>query len=178
MVNQLTRERTVDEVRNTLLAIKSALSSVGELQTCVLHCMQPRRLNFYQGLEIDFGVRIVPCHPRKGLKSVLFKGMLGYAALIVPRDYNELPSLFARIGEQAIAGLYVISNSMLESAELAQLGNSEIATAVKQSPAHLFYQVDEDSAVEDGLVTELVSVGPICPKMLAEAVGLGLPLSI
>lgn len=71
-----------------------------------------------------------------------------------------------------MAALYTINRSTLPAVpDLARLNASEIAAVIKEDPAHLVYQVDEDSAEEDGQVLELLSVGADCPQVLREAVG-------
>lgn len=170
--SQLARARTLNDVRDVLFAIAHALESLGDQHACVLHCMQPHRSNFYQQIEHDFSVRVFICSPRNNFKATISSVVLGVSALIVVDDYDSLPSLFSQLGEQAMVGLYVISKSKLASIpDLTQLSTGEIAATIKKDPAHLLYQVDEDSAAGDGQVIELLSAGADCPNLLREAVG-------
>jgi len=172
MNSHLVRSCRLEEVHNVLEAIGRALDGLGDQSVCVLHCMQPHRSSFYHQLERDFGVSILLCHPHDGIKAVIGKIALGVSALIVIDQYGTLPSLFSRVGEQATAALYAINRSLLAVVpDLARLNVSEIAEVIKEDPAHLVYQVDEDAAGEDGRVLEVLSIGVECPQALREAVG-------
>lgn len=176
MNNQLVRSRKHEDVYIVLLRIAHTLDELADEQACVLHCLQPHRSGFYRRLEREFGVRAIPCHPRGGgLKLLFSRIVLGASALIVVHLYEKLPALFLRIGEQSMVGLYSTNISTLASvSSLAQLNTSDILAAIKENRSHLVYQVDEDAAAGDGLVTELISVGPDCPKVLKDSVELNI----
>jgi hypothetical protein len=171
--DQFERSRAHAEVQASLLSIQQVLHQLGDQQACVLHCMQPHRPDFYRRLEHEFGVLVQTDQQRVGLRAAITKA-LGLSALIVLNRYEELPTLFFRISEQATAALYVVARSTTEALpEMAQLNASEIVAEIKRDPTHLMYQVDEDAATADGRMVEVVSAGPDCPQALKEAVGIG-----
>jgi len=173
MDSQITRARELDAVHGTVCAITRALDSLGDQHACILHCMQPHRSNFYHQLERDFSARVSPCNPRGKFRAAIGKAIFGVPALILMDDHGKLPLLFSKIGEQAMAGLYVVNKTTLALVPaFAQLDASEIVAAVKTDPTHLVYHVDEDAAGGDGKVIELLSTGASCPKVLSAALDL------
>jgi hypothetical protein len=171
--DQLIKSRAHDEIRASLLSIQKVLRQLGDLQVCVLHCMQPHRLDFYERLEREFDVRVHIEKRRVGLRAFLSRVAFGPSALVVLSRYEELSTLFLRISEQAMAALYVVPKSILEALpEMARLSPLEVSAEMKRFPTHLLYQVDEDAAGVDGRTIEIVSVGPDCPQLLKEAVGI------
>ncbi len=171
MNTQLARSRKHEEIRGVLSSISRELSLLGEEYRCILHCMQPHRRGYYCQLEQEFGVHALLCEHEDGIKAIITKAALGFAAVIEVERYSLIEPLFLRISEQALARLYVIRKSGLVSlANLARRKGSEIAGAVQADPTHLLYQVDEDSADSEGQILEIISVGPECPRSLSEAV--------
>ncbi|MRR59446.1 MAG: hypothetical protein EG824_14750 [Deltaproteobacteria bacterium] len=171
MKTELVRSRNLERVHDALLAIARALADFGDQEVCILHCMQPHRSNFYRQLEQDFGVSTLLCHPHKGFKAAFERILLGSSALIVIDRYDQLPSLFSRIGEQTIAALYLVDKSVCSTIpNLSRLNASEIVALIMEFPTHLVFKVDEDSAGEDGQVLEYLSIGEDCPQVLKEAV--------
>ncbi len=168
----ISRTRTLDEVRATLAAIASVAkssSSVGAA-VCVVDCMQPHKEHYYQKLAAEFGVRAVLYGGRSSVKAALTRAVLGTPALLFLERIESLPELALRVGEQALAGVYVVQAETFGSG-LEGLGYSDIREAVLADPIHLMYQVDEDAAGEDGRVLEILSAGPACPHPLRDAVG-------
>jgi hypothetical protein len=173
MNTQMTRARTHEQVRASLLAMSRELDDLGGSYACVLHCMQPHRNGYYAQLEKEFGVRILRCSQGEGVRATVFEVALGASGVMVVKDYGLLQPLFLRISEQAFAALYVIKSSDLESVLVAaQRDASRLPNAVEASSAYLVYQVDEDSATDEKVVVEMISVAADCPRSLKEALGL------
>jgi hypothetical protein len=171
--DQVVRSRAHADIEVSLVAIRQALEQFGDLQACILHCMQPHRPDFYRRIEQDFGVRVRTNQQRSGFTAAVGKAALGLPALIVLTQYEELPRLFSRISEQAVAALYVVPMSTEELlAKLAHLSASAITAEIKGAPAHFLYQVDEDAVTTDGRTVEVISTGPDCPQALKAAIGI------
>jgi hypothetical protein len=132
--------------------------------------MQPHKEHYYQKLAAEFGVRAVLYGGRSSVKAALTRAVLGTPALLFLERIESLPELALRVGEQALAGVYVVQAETFGSG-LEGLGYSDIREAVLADPIHLMYQVDEDAAGEDGRVLEILSAGPACPHPLRDAVG-------
>jgi uncharacterized protein (DUF697 family) len=169
MFESKTRSRSYADVRTSLAALAQALPALGSQYACVVHCMQPHRASFYLRLGQEFGVQVVAT-ARQGVVKKLSQVAIGTSALIVIKDSETLQPIFLRISEQAMAALYVINSPDSIVKELACCSFAEATTKVRANPTHLCYQVDEDTAVGDDLVTEVISVGPDCPKALRDAV--------
>ena len=161
------RSSELENVREVLLLITQALKGLGDQNACILHCKQPHRSSFFHQIELEFGVSALLCYQGDGIKAMIKKIMLGVSALIVLNNYDEITSLFVRIGEQSMAALYVVNKSTLEVVpNLLQMSTSEILNVIKEDSANFVYQVDEDSAGEDGKVHEYFSFGSECPNVL------------
>jgi len=169
MTNRLvTRTSTSTEVQATVAAIAAAAAtSIGSVT--VVDCMQPRRTAYYQNLTAEFGVKAF-LYGRGGSAKAALVGMaLGHPALLMVDRSEVLPSLVQRVGEQALVGIYVVQGSVFRS-DLEQLSYSDIRGLVLSDSTHLVYQIDEDSADEDGRIPEMLSAGSDCPESLRKAV--------
>lgn len=162
--------RTHNEIYSSLRLISQAMYCLDDQYVCVLHCMQQRRSKFYEEIKEEFSVRIFPCKHGGGIKANIAQAVVGYSALIVVDQFEILPPLFLRVAEQAMASIYVVQKSTLASTLnlLGQLSATEIFNRILQDPMHFLYQVDEDSATEDGLVVEIVGTGEKCPRALCD----------
>lgn len=162
------RTRNFDEVAAVIAAISSALQGLGDDHACFVHCMELHRSGFYKTIEHEFGVHVIPGRA-PGLKAGLMRLAFGFSAMIEVENYEMLVPLFSRVGEQAMAALYVVRRSTLSEDALKRMRTPEINAAVLNDPTHMVYQVDEDSADEAGLVAEILSTGDKCDPLLKTA---------
>jgi hypothetical protein len=132
--------------------------------------MQPHKEHYYHNLAEEFGVRAALYGGRGSVKKALTRAVLGTPALLFLDRIEALPELVLRVGEQALAGVYVVQAKTF-GLGLEALSYSDIREAVLADSTHLMYQVDEDAADEDGRVLEVLSFGPVCPHPLRDAVG-------
>lgn len=171
MKDRLVRTRKYDDAQDALKAITRALERLEDHPKCVLLCLQPHHQGFYHEIDRTFSAHSHVLRPR-GLRAALVRPILGASALIEVERYDVLPSLFARISEQAMAALCV--TGVLARTDLSSWVSkttSEIRATVCEDPKHLLYEVDEDAGHGDDIV-EMVSAGPDCPEQLKQAVGL------
>jgi hypothetical protein len=159
----LTRARSSDEVQRTLAALSTAVELTSLTHACILHAMEPRRRSFYRAMEREFGLQFTACSSNR---SWLLDALLGTGAVAPITNSEKLPLAFARVGEQAMAGLCFVRTAYVgDVLQVAPRGAGSMLEVVRSDPQHLIYQVDEDTT-SDAKVLEIVQWGPSCPEDL------------
>lgn len=132
--------------------------------------MQPHQSRYYEEINREFGLHHVPIRPGQSLRARLSASLLGVPAVFWIDRLEILAPLFDRLSEQAMAAFYVVKSNSISRLQMETWDGVQLQRAVIGEPSHFCYQVDEDSATEDGTVTVMTSVGAACEPALREVV--------
>ena len=133
-----------------------------------MYAIDRRGARFYTQIDSEFDVEIVRCDCRvRDMRRYVVDWLLGHSALILVRNLHELPRLFDRISELAVASLFVLNAASRHGLqELGQYTSGGIEGYVRRQPDHLLLIFAEGSADSNALIPGQLSLGVNCPEVL------------